>query len=191
MDAPKKPKDFIVLSEFSEQVGPVPVLVKPEKGAGLFDVSSFSVRIMSSDMQRSLSGGSFAFSEDTQVILSEKADGLYAYVHYFSLHDIHARGYVRQYAISYVTSSVRKITDNFSDLLERFSEVTRMLRCGNHKIFGKDIEHRLADLEHTKEVLSSEGWNEEDVPPSTRYKGVRNCTPFRARRHDMSTFHAV
>ena len=26
MDAPKKPKDFIVLSEFSEQVGPVPVV---------------------------------------------------------------------------------------------------------------------------------------------------------------------
>ena len=25
-----------------------------------------------------------------------------------------------------------------------------MLCCGNHKVFGKDIEHRLADLEHTK-----------------------------------------
>ena len=24
-----------------------------------------------------------------------------------------------------------------------------MLRCGNHKVFGKDVEHRLADLEHT------------------------------------------
>ena len=28
-------------------------------------------------------------------------------VHYFSLHDIHARGYVRQFAISYITSSMR------------------------------------------------------------------------------------
>ena len=28
-------------------------------------------------------------------------------VHYFSLNDIHARGYVRQYAFSYVTSSIR------------------------------------------------------------------------------------
>lgn len=32
-------------------------LVKPEKGAGTFNTSTFSVRIMSSDMQRSLTGG--------------------------------------------------------------------------------------------------------------------------------------
>ena len=29
-------------------------------------------------------------------------------------------------------------------------QIARMLHCGNHKVFGKDVEHRLADLEHTK-----------------------------------------
>ena len=25
-----------------------------------------------------------------------------------------------------------------------------MLSCGNQKVFGKDVEHRLADLEYTR-----------------------------------------
>lgn len=29
-------------------------------------------------------------------------------------------------------------------------QVARVLHCGNHKVFGKDVEHRLADLEHTR-----------------------------------------
>jgi hypothetical protein len=166
----KRSRDFILVSEFSEHVGPVPVMVKPEGGAGLFNTSSFSVRIMSSDMQRALTGGCFSFSEDTQMVLSERMDGLYAYVHYFSLYDINARGYVRQLAISYITSSLKKITDNFADLLEKFSEVTKMLCCGNHKVFGKDVEHRLADLEFTKELISQEGWTAETTESSTLYK---------------------
>jgi hypothetical protein len=105
----KRSRDFILVSEFSEHVGPVPVMVKPEGGAGLFNTSSFSVRIMSSDMQRALTGGCFSFSEDTQMVLSERMDGLYAYVHYFSLYDINARGYVRQLAISYITSSLKLV----------------------------------------------------------------------------------
>lgn len=28
-------------------------------------------------------------------------------------------------------------------------QVTTMLKCGNYKVFGKDLEHHLADLEHT------------------------------------------
>ena len=29
-------------------------------------------------------------------------------------------------------------------------QVTRLLKCGNHRVFGKDLEHHLADLEHTQ-----------------------------------------
>ena len=29
------------------------------------------------------------------------------------------------------------------------AQVTRLLKCGNHRVFGKDLEHHLADLEHT------------------------------------------
>ena len=30
------------------------------------------------------------------------------------------------------------------------AQVTRLLKCGNHRVFGKDLEHHLADLEHTQ-----------------------------------------
>lgn len=161
-------KDFIIVSEFSEQVGPIPISIVPENGSGTFDTSHFSVRIMSSDFQGTT--GKFSVSLDTQVILSEKMDGAFAYVHYFCLYDIHARGYVRQFCISYVTSSMNKLTDNFEGLHRHFTEATTLLKCGNHRVFGKDLEHHLADLEHTSAVLEDEGWAGRDEADQ-RYAG--------------------
>jgi len=62
--------------------------------------------------------------------------------------------------------------DNFEGLLVHFSEVTRLLKCGNHRVFGKDLDHHLADLEHTQALLEYEGWTEgKDAEASQRYEG--------------------
>ena len=38
------------------------------------------------------------------------------------------------------------------------AQVTRLLKCGNHRVFGKDLEHHLADLEHTLSWLKTLMW---------------------------------
>ena len=60
--------DFICLSEFKEDEGPVPVLIHPEKGEGSFDISSFVIKIMAVDYQYSTSAD-FNQVEDIQAIL--------------------------------------------------------------------------------------------------------------------------
>ena len=51
-------RDFILISEFSEQVGPQPLLTIPNdtKVFGNFDLNYFSLRIMSVDYQASFVG---------------------------------------------------------------------------------------------------------------------------------------
>jgi hypothetical protein len=46
-------KDFIVLSEFSELEGPVPLLVVPQGGEQNFNINHMVVRIMAVDTQKS------------------------------------------------------------------------------------------------------------------------------------------
>lgn len=51
--SPKRsfPADFILLSEFSELEGPVPLQVIPEGGSGKFKSGDFVLRIMAVDHQ--------------------------------------------------------------------------------------------------------------------------------------------
>lgn len=158
-------KDFILLSEFAEiRHGPQPICTIPAKGEGEFDTGSFSVRVFSTDFQQGQEE-EFDISPDSQVLITEPKDGAYAYVHYFALNDIQARGYLRQYCLCYITNTPSKLTDNFEKLQKDFFEVTALFKCGNHRVFGKDLEHRLADLEYSKELLETN--NEEvddDIP---------------------------
>eukprot|EP00731_Ephydatia_muelleri_P031961 Em0023g468a len=136
---------------------------------GGFDTSHFTVRIMSSDFQ---SSEDFSANIDSHVILSEKKDDAFAYVHYFCLNDINARGYIRQFCLSYVTAEKNKLTDNFEALVQAFSVATMLFKCGNHTVFKADVEQRLTDLEYTIEVLKEEGWyGKDDMDESERYKG--------------------
>lgn len=71
--------DFILLSEFSELEGPVPLEVIPEGYAHGFDLNSFVLRIMAVDYQNKAVDLASA-SEDTQVVVSDVKDQVYAYV---------------------------------------------------------------------------------------------------------------
>ena len=104
----KSQQDFILLSEFAEiRHGPQPMVNQtnlfrfhlvykctiPEGGEGTFDTGAFSVRIFSTDFQQGQSEYTvmyimimyidcrdFSISPDSQVLLTEANDGLFAYV---------------------------------------------------------------------------------------------------------------
>uniref|UniRef100_A0A673KTR5 Smith-Magenis syndrome chromosomal region candidate gene 8-B protein homolog n=1 Tax=Sinocyclocheilus rhinocerous TaxID=307959 RepID=A0A673KTR5_9TELE len=157
-------KDFILLSEFSEQVGPQPLLtVPPEtKACGTFDLNHFSLRIMSVDYQTSLTSlagcGSLKlnFVEDSKVVLGDSGEGAFAYVHHLTLYDLEARGFVRPLCLAYVSSDENKIIQQFQQLSAEFSKVSEYLKTGNRKNFANELEIKLRDLEYTRVMLLRE-----------------------------------
>ncbi|KAL6073495.1 Guanine nucleotide exchange protein smcr8 [Balamuthia mandrillaris] len=148
--------DFICISEFSEIVGPVPLLCLPsDKAKGNFDLEKFVIRIMAVDYQNKSSDPG-TFMEDTQVVISEISEDAFAYVHHFTLLDVFARGYVRPICMSYITRHPTKIMENFSQILEKFNKVSSAFKAGNQLVFLRDLEHRMADLYHTKDALQKQ-----------------------------------
>lgn len=62
-------------------------------------------------------------SEDAQLLQTDIIEGIHAYVHYFTLNDVHARGFVRPLCLSYVTKDKIKIEKMFHSLSEEFRKV--------------------------------------------------------------------
>eukprot|EP01102_Stenamoeba_stenopodia_P008431 TRINITY_DN2423_c0_g1_i1.p1 TRINITY_DN2423_c0_g1~~TRINITY_DN2423_c0_g1_i1.p1 ORF type:complete len:791 (+),score=161.09 TRINITY_DN2423_c0_g1_i1:326-2698(+) len=145
--------DFICISEFSEQEGPVPLVIIPDGNQSNFNINNFVVKIMAVDYQnKSFDIG--AAAEDTQFVMPEPSEDAYAYVHHLTLMDIYARGYVRPICMSYITRESSKVMSNFNQLLEEFTKVSNLLKSGNQRVFLRDIETRIADLRHTQRVLA-------------------------------------
>lgn len=158
-------KDFILISEFSEQVGPQPLLTIPNdpKVCGTFDLNYFSLRIMSVDYQASFVGhppGSnypkLNFVEDSKVVLGDSKEGAFAYVHHLTLYDLEARGFVRPFCMAYISADERKIMHQFQEMSSEFSKASEFLKSGNRKAFANELEKKLKDLEYTRSVLHKE-----------------------------------
>ncbi|KAL4624455.1 Smith-Magenis syndrome chromosomal region candidate gene 8 protein-like [Arapaima gigas] len=158
-------RDFILISEFSEQVGPQPLLTVPDgpKVCGTFDLNYFSLRIMSVDYQASFVGHppgcsypKLNFVEDSKVVLGDSKEGAFAYVHHLTLYDLEARGFVRPFCMAYVSADERKIMQQFLQLSSEFSKASECLKTGNRKAFANEIEKKLKDLEYTRVVLHRE-----------------------------------
>jgi len=76
--------DFICISEFSEQEGPVPLEIIPDGNQSSFNINNFVVKIMAVDYQnKSFDVGMAA--EDTQFVMPEPTEEAYAYVRFFLL----------------------------------------------------------------------------------------------------------
>ncbi|GLH15451.1 Uncharacterized protein GBIM_19894 [Gryllus bimaculatus] len=114
-------EDFIVFAEFSEITGPVPLLTIPSKLASYedIDMNALIMKIMSVDYQANPSG-QFAFSLDVQVLQQDVLPGRHAYVHYCTLHDLRARGFVRPLCLAYVSADHKKLHENFNVLRRKF-----------------------------------------------------------------------
>ncbi|XP_029914450.1 guanine nucleotide exchange protein smcr8a [Myripristis murdjan] len=171
-------KDFILISEFSEQVGPQPLLTIPDdpKVCGTFDLNYFSLRIMSVDYQASFVGhppGSgyprLSFVEDSRVVLGDSKEGAFAYVHHLTLYDLEARGFVRPFCMAYVSADERKIMLQFQELSLRFSQASECLKTGNRRAFAKELQRKLRDLEYTRSVLQKEEGLQREAGPQGIY----------------------
>ncbi|XP_046530937.1 guanine nucleotide exchange protein SMCR8 [Equus quagga] len=158
-------RDFILISEFSEQVGPQPLLTIPNdtKVFGTFDLNYFSLRIMSVDYQASFVGhppGSaypkLNFVEDSKVVLGDSKEGAFAYVHHLTLYDLEARGFVRPFCMAYISADQHKIMQQFQELSTEFSKASECLKTGNRKAFAGELEKKLKDLDYTRTVLHTE-----------------------------------
>lgn len=159
-------RDFILVAEFSEQVGPSPVLTIPDdpRVTGSFDLNHFSVRIMSVDYQASgpapvppvSPGPRLNFSEDSRVVLGDSAEDAYAYVHHVTLLDLEARGMVRPFCMAYVCSDQAKLMENFTELSTSFSKASDSLKTGNRQAFSMELQRKLQDLEFKRLSLKQE-----------------------------------
>ncbi|XP_045546436.1 guanine nucleotide exchange protein smcr8a isoform X2 [Salmo salar] len=163
-------RDFILVAEFSEQVGPLPVRTIPDdpRVIGSFDLNHFSLRVMSVDYQAVAPGPQphhqtaspslrtlprLAFSEDSRVVLGDSKEGAFAYVHHLTLYDLEARGFVRPFCMAYVSADERKIMLQFQELSHRFSRASECLKTGNRRAFARELHRKLQDLEYTRSVL--------------------------------------
>uniref|UniRef100_A0A8C7KH63 Smith-Magenis syndrome chromosome region, candidate 8a n=1 Tax=Oncorhynchus kisutch TaxID=8019 RepID=A0A8C7KH63_ONCKI len=171
-------KDFILISEFSEQVGPQPLLTIPDdpKVFGTFDLNYFSLRIMSVDYQASFVGhptGSgyprLSFVEDSRVVLGDSKEGAFAYVHHLTLYDLEARGFVRPFCMAYVSADERKIMLQFQELSLLFSRASECLKTGNRRAFARELQRKLRDLEYTRSVLQKEEGLQREAGPQGCY----------------------
>ncbi|XP_076004113.1 guanine nucleotide exchange protein smcr8b [Genypterus blacodes] len=158
--------DFILVAEFSEKVGPKPVLTIPDdpRVVGSFDLNHFSVRIMSVDYQASgptptdfsSPGFRLNFSEDSKVILGDSGEDAFAYVHHLTLYDLEARGMVRPFCMAYVCSDQAKLMEHFSELSTCFSLASDSLKTGNRRAFAMELQRKLQKLECTCTTLRLE-----------------------------------
>ncbi|XP_007901728.2 guanine nucleotide exchange protein smcr8a [Callorhinchus milii] len=167
-------RDFIMISEFSEQVGPQPLLTVPDHARLNFDLNYFSLRIMSVDYQASFVGHppgtgypKLNFVEDSKVVLGDSKEGAFAYVHHLTLYDLEARGFVRPFCMAYISADENKIMLQFQELSHEFSRASECLKTGNRKAFAGELEKKLQDLEYTRNVLH----NETEIQKNSNEKG--------------------
>ncbi|XP_066992520.1 uncharacterized protein [Anabrus simplex] len=139
--------DFIIFAEFSEVTGPIPLLTIPanlEESMDI-DVGNLIMKIMSVDYQANPSG-QFSFCQDVEVLQTDIAPSTYAYVHYCTLHDLKARGFVRPLCLAYMSADVQKLHSIFPLLRERFLKATSFLKYNNQQWFMEEILKVLANL---------------------------------------------
>ncbi|XP_054635827.1 guanine nucleotide exchange protein smcr8b [Dunckerocampus dactyliophorus] len=155
--------DFVLVAEFSEQVGPTPVMTIPDdpRVIGSFDLNHFSVRIMSVDYQASgpgyaphtSAGLRLNFSEDSKVVLGDSAEDAFAYVQHVTLYDLEARGMVRPFCMAYVCSEEAKLMENFTRLSTGFSRASDSLKTGNRQAFSLELQRKLQELQYARATL--------------------------------------
>jgi hypothetical protein len=76
--------DFILLSEFSEIHGPVPLLTYPHGAGQMFEKDKFVLRIMAVDFQKKTDRASLGMvAQDVQIVLRDRGQRVFSFVHHF------------------------------------------------------------------------------------------------------------
>ncbi|KAK8734367.1 hypothetical protein OTU49_006153 [Cherax quadricarinatus] len=166
-------QDIILLAEFSEIEGPIPLVTIPQSPSLQLDLNEFVVKVFSTDYLNT--SGEFRVYEDTQMVQQDINPGVHVYIHYFTLYDVRARGFVRPMCLSYISSDSRKLLYYFSQLRQHFIVATEYLKLSNLEWFSKEMRGLVRDLEYTKDryiqVQRNVLDNSESNPPDTQTCG--------------------
>ena len=137
--------DYIILGEFSEQLGPVAIWTVPENAElDQEELQKDLSRMMSVDYQM-WKDAVATFKEDTRNVSSNLNTGVTYYAHHFSLLDIQARGYVRPLTLAYFTESSELIMSYYIELTQVFSGVSSLLKRHNKAVMERDAERLIAE----------------------------------------------
>eukprot|EP01114_Cavostelium_apophysatum_P003624 TRINITY_DN1365_c0_g1_i4.p1 TRINITY_DN1365_c0_g1~~TRINITY_DN1365_c0_g1_i4.p1 ORF type:complete len:879 (+),score=189.03 TRINITY_DN1365_c0_g1_i4:167-2803(+) len=191
---PSFTSDFILFSEFSETVGPVPLFSVPDGAPGTFDLNDFVLRITAVDFQ-SKTTDLLSFVDtssqlrDTQVVLSQPAENAVAYVHHFTLLDLFARGYVRPMSMSYVTHDSKKIMNHFKDFLDVFTKIANVFKEGNRTAFKADLAQKMEDVKSSYQTPQST--KEQTDGLDTEESALPSATPLTVKSYmkDLKALH--
>ncbi|XP_076028799.1 uncharacterized protein LOC143017794 [Oratosquilla oratoria] len=173
--------DIILLAEFSEIEGPMPLVTIPAKKHHGIDLNDFVVKVMSTDYQNT--SGEFRVCSDTQLVQQNIEAGIHAYVHYFTLYDVRARGFVRPMCLAYISRDAQKLLTYFSMFRNKFCSITNYLKWSNLSWFSSELHHLITDLEYTKDRYIE---HMRDVPPDLTLSTVLG-RPKRYSFHGQTT----
>ena len=163
VDSTSRFQDFIFIAEFSEQIGPTPVLCIPECCPQNFNQIAFAVRVLSVDWHLKVGGSSgeplsrFSLEQDVQMLLSEPKEGAEAIVSYLTVFDLHARGNERPYCFCYVSQDRNKMLLFLEDIMKAMTKVVTQIHKRNYEVFLKDLRSHTNLLKKDMQLIKSEG----------------------------------
>ena len=182
--------DFIFIAEFSEQIGPTPVLCIPDCCPQSFNKIAFAVRVLSVDWHVKVSNNSgeslsrFSLDQDVQMLLSEPKEDAEAIVSYMTVYDLHARGNERPYCICYISQDKNKMMLFFEDIVKAISKIVMQIHRRNYEVFLKDLKVHSNLLRKDLKVIRDEGLPNSLPPGVTPQSAVTDIT---SHLEDMST----
>ena len=182
--------DFIFIAEFSEQIGPTPVLCIPDCCPESFNKIAFAVRVLSVDWHIKVSNNSgealsrFSLDQDVQMLLSEPKEDAEAIVSYMTVYDLHARGNERPYCICYISQDKNKMMLFFEDIVKAISKIVMHIHRRNYEVFLKDLKVHSNLLRKDLKVIKDEGLPNSLPPGVTPESAVTDIT---LHLQDMST----
>ena len=132
---------FVVLSEFSEIYGPVPLKTIPNNLEASIknEIENFVVRVMTVDFSGTHAGVPTFSPEDTTMLYENTSSGLSAFVYYFNLHDIEARGYSRFFALSFITVNPGILSLNIDAITSCFKGIAKVCHLENMPSFNDEM----------------------------------------------------
>ena len=183
-------EDFIFIAEFSEQIGPSPVLSIPESCPPSFNQNAFAIRVLSVDWHvkvKSKTDGPvsrFTLDQDVQMLLSEPKENAEAIVYYMTVYDVHARGNERPYCICYISQDKNKIMMFFEDIVRALGRIVAQIHRRNYEVFLKDLKSHSNLLQNDMESIKSEGLPKNVPSTVTPEVAIENIT---THLEDMTT----
>lgn len=183
--------DFILIAEFSEQIGPTPVLCIPDCCPQSFNKIAFAVRVLSVDWHVKVSNNSgeslsrFSLDQDVQMLMSEPKENAEAIVSYMTVYDLHARGNERPYCICYISQDKNKMLLFFEDIAKAISKIVTYIHRRNYEVFLKDLKVHSNLLRKDLKVIREEGLLPNSLPPGVTPESA--VTDITSHLQDMSS----